>query len=255
MDSNFHIKSVSERMNSSGLSLPKIYPIRVSNEKATWITPSLDHIFIIPTFWTILHNIVRDWEEAALKYPFPPDLNTGERINYEMYAFDELEPQYIQCLFSYINFYFTLENGLNIFYDELKRLHYELGLSEKMPKKPKRDLYIDKLWRVRVFTVVHWGGPDKKHKLNSIAGRSWGLAYKNDVNNLIDLEFGYSSVVGAEDRVLKPIKETHEICTNHIIKLDEACASIMLKITSYLPLTIKGNKYEWLKPEIKKITS
>ena len=62
-----------------------------------------------------------------------------------MDALESLKPRFIQCLFSYINFFFTLENGFQVLLSELCELNSELGLELKAPKRPKRTAYIHKL--------------------------------------------------------------------------------------------------------------
>lgn len=161
---------MTEIMNSSELELPKIWPIRVWDRKniGTWTLPSLNHTEVIPTLWVILHQIDSDWKDHASSYSYSAlKKHHIHKAEFFVHALDELEPRYIQCLFSYINFFFTLENGLSIFYDELKNLKDELGLRLRIAKKPKRVPYIEKLRLVRNNTVVHWGGPDKKHDVDS----------------------------------------------------------------------------------------
>jgi hypothetical protein len=39
-----------------------------------------------------------------------------------MEALERLKPRFVQCLFSYINFFFTLENGFAVLFDELREI-------------------------------------------------------------------------------------------------------------------------------------
>ena len=228
-------------MNSSGLELPRIWPIRVWDHKndRTWTLPSLDHIEVIPTLWRVLDQIDTDWKDHAARYSYSalkdPDL---DKAVFVVHAVDELKPKYILSLFSYINFFFTLENGLSIFYDELKNLKDELSLKLKIAKTPKRVPYIEKLRLVRNHTVVHWGGPDKKHDLDSKAGRLWGFSLSTNVDDLTYLEFGYSSLVGAKDRTLKSLPETHIICIGYLKQYDALCAELLNRIANHLPMKI-----------------
>lgn len=245
------VKSTTDIMNSYGLELHKIWPIRVwdhSNNRA-WSLPALSNIEVIPTFWVILHQINNDWKDQALKFSYPT--GSDHNISKDEFLFDaldELKPRYIQCLFSYINFFFTLENGYSIFHGELKSFKDELSLRLKVPKKPKRNPYIEKLQLIRNHTVVHWGGPDKKYDIDSRAGRYWGFSFSSNADSLIDLEFGSETLVGAKDRVLKPLPETHRICTDHLKQYDLICASLLNEIVNNLPINIGNREYVYSKP-------
>ena len=145
-------------MNSSGLEIPKIWPVRVWDHKndRTWTLPSLDHIEVVPTLWLILSQINSDWKNYGSRYSYSKEKHPDiDKVVFFVHAIDEVKPKFILCLFSYINFFFTLENGLSIFYDELKTLKDEIGLRLKIAKKPKRVPYIEKLRLVRNNTVVH----------------------------------------------------------------------------------------------------
>ena len=127
--------------------------------------PGIDYIEAIPTCWKILDDLVIDWEIAASKYTFSQIQNVNEKMTYALYAMDELKPKYILCLFSYINFFFLLENGYKYIFHELLKLSFQLKLNLKIPKSPKRNKYIMKMRLVRNHTVIHWGGLDNKDKL------------------------------------------------------------------------------------------
>src|SRR5438445_9194163 len=161
-----------------------IPPIRVWDHReggGTWILPSLSHTEGIPTLWQILHLIRSDWAKAAADFSIPDDCagNSAKALCH-LDAFESLKPRYIQCLFSYINFFFTLENGFRILFSELGELNHELGLKLAVPKRPKRPAYIEKLWLVRNYTVVHWGGPNKICDLDSRTVRLWCLSWSSD---------------------------------------------------------------------------
>ena len=158
------------------------------------------------------------------------------------------KPKYILCLFSYINFFFLLENGYKYIFHELKKLSFQLKLNLKIPKSPKRNKYIMKMRLVRNHTVIHWGGLDNKDKLNSSAGKNWGLSHSTLDDSLIDLKFGCASVVGADDRTLEPLRETHQICSKYLKEHDDKCAELFHSIVKNLPIEINGKKYIWTKP-------
>lgn len=243
-------KSIIDIMNSYGLELHKTWPIRVWDHKnnRTWSLPALSNMEIIPTFWAILHQIDRDWKEHALKFSFATaNAHDTDRNRLLFEALEELKPRFIQCLFSYINFFFTVETGYSIFHDELKNLKDKLRLRLKVAKKPKRNPYIEKLRLVRNHTVVHWGGPDKKHDIDSRAGRYWGFSFSTNADSLVDLEFGSLTLVGAKDRVLKSLPETHKICTDHLKQYDLISANLLSEIVKHLPIKTGDLEYVYTK--------
>lgn len=164
--------------------ISKIEPIRVwdhAEGRGTWVLPALSHTEAIPTLWKILDLIRSDWTEAAAALSIPDNCtDISSKACFHLDALEYLKPRFIQCLFSYINFFFTLENGFQVLLSELGDLNHELGLKLKIPKSPKRPPYIEKIWLVRNHTVVHWGGPGKKHELDSRAGRLWGFSWPGD---------------------------------------------------------------------------
>lgn len=250
-NSNIHML-----IDNLSLELPKIYPIRVIDNSLNraWSLPGLSHLDIIPTFWSILFQIQNDWKTEVEKYSLPLKTDQETLLISTTEISIELEPRYIQCLFSYINFFFTLENGYSVLHSELKGLMHELGLHLPTIKRPKRCPYLEKMHRVRNFTVVHWGGPEKKSDINSAAGRLWGISYKNDPINLLDMEFGYLTLAGAEDRTLKSLRETHKICVDYLKQYDHSCADLLSKIVERLPLTIGFREYSWTKNPKEKST-
>jgi hypothetical protein len=248
------MRTMTEIMNESGLAVAKIWPIRVWDHApggGAWVFPGLSNTEAIPTLWGVLHQIHDDWLREAGRFSYAghrtadPEL---ERTRFLFAALDELKPRYIQCLFSYINFFFVLENGFSVFYDELRALQHQLGLGLKTDKKPKDPAYFAKLRRVRNTTVVHWGGPEKKHDINSRAGRYWGFSFDGASDNLADLRFGSTSLVGADDRQLESIPETHRICTDHLKQYDALCAELFERVVSRLPITVGGKEYTHSKP-------
>ncbi len=147
-----------------------------------------------------------------------------------------------------IHFFFLLENGFEVLYDELKDLQHELGLHFTIPKKPKPPEYREKLRRVRNTSAVHWGGPDKKQSLDSQAGRKWGFSLDATADTFIDLCFGSISLAGANDRQLLSLPETHRICVDYLKQFDMRCAEIMERIVSHLPRTRGSREYVSCEP-------
>jgi hypothetical protein len=164
--------------------ISKISPICVWDHReggGTWNIPSLDYAEGIATLWQILHLIPSDWARAAADFPLP---NNSAKALYHLDALDSLKPRYIQCLFSYINFFFTLENGFQVVLTELGEINCELGLNIAIPEAPERPAYIKKMRLVRNKTVVHWGEPEKNQTPDSQAGRLWGFSWPGDTADL-----------------------------------------------------------------------
>ncbi|MBI5294621.1 MAG: hypothetical protein HY869_04030 [Chloroflexi bacterium] len=240
-------------MNKTELELPNIWPIRVWDNQegggGTWVLPSLNHMEVIPTLWIILQQIIDDWKKYSAEFSFTSvnDPNIS-KIEFQFNTFDELEPRFINCLFSYINFIFLLENGFDVMFDELKGLAKELDLPIKIPKKPKRNAYIQRLRLVRNHTVVHWGGPKNKDYIDSRAGRNWGFSIPTDADTLEDISFGYVSLVGANDRELRTLAQTHMEVTAYLRKYDVACAGMLKEIVQFLPIKKGSLEYVYLAP-------
>ena len=133
--------------------------------------------------------------------------------------------------------------SFKIVLSEFGKLDRELGLKLDVPKHPKRPPYIDKLRRVRNSTVVHWGGSEKKHQLDSQAGRRWGFSWPGDATDLRNLAFGSQSVIGAQDRGLQPIPATHEVCMKYLKQYDDKCVDLFRGIASHLPITLGTRQY------------
>ncbi len=232
----------------SALAISKIAPVRVWDHRdggGTWLLPSLSHTEIIPTLWQILYLIQSDWGQAAACFAVPHEaVDDSEMAFSQMNALESLKPRYIHCLFSYINFFFTLENGFQVLLTELGQLNNELQLRLDVPKRPKQPAYVEKLRRVRNNTVVHWGGPAKKNELDSRAGRFWGFSWPGGSSDLTDLAFGNESLQGANDRVLHPIPKTHSICVEYLKQYDEKCADLLGRIVTRLPITLGTRQYE-----------
>jgi hypothetical protein len=236
-----------EILGSDVPAISKIAPIRVwdhGERRGTWVLPDLSHTEAIPTLWKILDLIRSDWTQAAAAVSLPENCNEfSSKASFHLDALESLKPRFVQCLFSYINFFFTLENGFQVLLSELGTLNHELDLKLKVPKAPKRPAYIEKLWLVRNHTVVHWGGPEKKHELDSRAGRLWAFSWPGDATDLTNLAFGSLTLVGARDHVLKPILETHDICLKYLKKWDDNCVELFEAILSHLPMKVGAREY------------
>jgi hypothetical protein len=229
---------------------PLVISVVDSVSHTVWMLPSLDYLDAVPTLWIILHQIIDDWTRYTneLSYVNYRNINP-DRENHLLWAFNELQPRYINCLFSYINFFFLLENGFDVLFREIKDIAKELKLTIKTPKKPKRTNYLDRVRMVRNYTVVHWGGPDQNMHIDSRAGRYWGLSYPLDTDTLEDIRFGHVSLTGATDRILLTLSQTHMECITHLREFDRNCASMLTEIIQALPITINSRTYESRNPK------
>src|SRR5258708_16525048 len=171
-------------MEVEELSVTKLGVIRVCDRSpggGLWTLPGTPNIgMIVP--WRILHQIVVDWEDYAATHAIPAEAEP--ELNIMLDSLVEQEPRYIQCLFSYIIFFFLLESGFRALLAELRKITRDLGLSPVRSKQPPRSEYIERLWRVRTHSIVHWGGPDKKDILNSHAGRYWDNTWPGVASSL-----------------------------------------------------------------------
>lgn len=242
------------------LTVPQIGIIRAwryGENGGAWTHPGLSPSNF-QTLWIILHQIEQDWIEAVQKidpkkYEDDPNLQSFD-------AYREIEPRYIQNLFSYINFFFLLETGFKTLADELKELSQNLDLKIKTENIPEHCAYIKKLKLVRNKTVVHWGEKKagkmseeqaNRHKKNTSAGRRWGAYWKptgDVICDLTNMGFGSMTVSGAEDRKLSSLPETHKICAAYLQQCDEICAALLKEIMDQIPITKNEIKYEAIYP-------
>jgi hypothetical protein len=61
----------------------------------------------IPLLWTILTQIVDDWNREAASHQETIDASTSqsEAMLNSLTAFDALQPRFLHCLFSYVMFF------------------------------------------------------------------------------------------------------------------------------------------------------
>lgn len=200
--------------------------------------------------WTVLHNCHDDWRNFSRSYPIPSDKEEDVRRELLSEALVHLQPRFIQCLFSYVNFFFLMDTGFGRLSKEVSDLYRKLQLKPKALKKPKPCSYIEKLRLVRNKTIVHWGEPKNAEceSPDDRAGWSWDRFLLTNDEDLYDFIFGGSSVPGALDRQLLPFRETHRICTEYLWKYDEHCASLLVGLKPHLPKTVDGVRYEIVDP-------
>jgi hypothetical protein len=195
-----------------------------------WRVPNAAVLANIPVLWAILFRVIEDWLSEASRYGLPLEIVVEEDKAVALVnAIEMAKPRYIQRLFSYITFFFALENGYCLVYSQLNRINRKLNLKLRHPRPPKRSEFIERLWLVRNFSIAHWAGTEKQN-LDSIAGRSWSLFIDKDeqeLYNISDLQFGASGVVqrdsatggevSSKDRQLSPLpkirvlREWHEV--------------------------------------------
>jgi hypothetical protein len=247
------IKTMTDLMHETGLEVPKIWPIRVIDQvnNRAWVLPGVSHIEAIPTLWKIIHQIVDDWTKEALQYSYKDDKYKDlDRYTFFTHAYDSLLPRYIHCLFSFINFFFLLQTHFRVLHKEITDLGSELSLGIAILPPPVEPLYVKKMRRVRNKTVVHMGEPRPRDPdvLDTAAGKMWGGSWDSNADTLLDINFGNSTVVGASERTLDSIPETHRICIAYLVEYDRVCAEALKEIVKHLPLTIGGKEYSYTQP-------
>jgi hypothetical protein len=220
-------------------------PIHVIDEEKhrTWVLPGLSHAYTVLILWKAIEVAVDQWNRAADENPLSAGALDAESWGKDYQTYEHLLPTYIHCLFSYTHNAFLLENGYLVLFNEIKGIAQEIGLKISVPKRPKRDAYIDRLRLVRNKTMTHWGGPDDRTHIDSFAGRLWGCSYPSKAETLKDLAFGYASVAGAKPRHLESINKTHEIFEAYLLEYDYACANMFSEIRAAMPVAIGKRTY------------
>ncbi len=228
------------------LELSKHEPIEVvdNNEFVIRYIPERQVLENIPVIWTMLEQVIQDWTTASRAYPsFANVKNKDKRAVLEFEAFRGFKPRIFQCLFSYIIFFFMLENGYQFVYSELNRVNRDLKLGIRCKKPPKHTEFIEALWKLRNYTVAHWASPTRKHLSDSIAGRQWGYAYGHTKRHD---EWGGDMehiVPGFPGVALASIPETHTRCSKYLGEFDQICADYLKAIIAQMPKTLNGVEY------------
>jgi hypothetical protein len=232
------------------LELSKQIPIEVhDHNKHQWRNiPDRQVLENIPVIWIMLEQVIQDWTTASRVYPsFANVKEKAKRAVLEFEAFQRFKPRLFQCLFSYIIFFFMLENGYHFVYSELNRINRELGLRTRHNKPPERTEFINSLWKLRNFSVAHWAGTEKNIS-DSVAGRQWGYAFGHtkrheewagDMEHLVPLFSGM---------VIASIPDTHARCSNYLSEFDIVCSDYLKAIIEQMPKTLNGveyNSYRW----------
>ena len=244
--------------------LPALWAISVLDEResAAWSVPSMVVQQNISLAWKILTQIVEDWKSAAQDFQLRLEEEVSDPVLLEFDVIQNAQPRFIQCLFSYITFFFALESGYSLIYSQLNKLNKELKLNLPHDKFVERSEFVRKLWRIRNFSIAHWGATEKKEQLDLIAGRYWDWYCSEKNNEILDIEqmgFGImkasrldinsKTAKSSADRKIESIPKTHQQCSKYLSKLDTTCVAYLASIKSKLPLVIDGRRYrnpeEW----------
>jgi hypothetical protein len=244
-------------MDMAFLKLPQMKPIAVlDNKKKAWGTlPSSPVFGNISTLWIILEQIVNDWKSEANKYPKSVASKPGKELLEFHDAFETIKPFYIRCLFSYVVFFFMLENGYNYVYSQLNWMNKKLCLNLPHGKLPSRPDFVRTLWRIRNFSVAHWADTEKRQCIDALEGRDFGIfcALESGQYELAQLQFGLTGATRddeasgkterSKDRRTKPLLETHTLCSNYLKELDGVCSDYLSDIKARLPTSLDACQY------------
>ena len=225
----------------NNIELSKQFPIEVVDNKQLIIlyTPEKEVLENISVIWTMLENVTLDWKAISRAYPtsFAGIKEEDRRRELEFNAFEQLKPRLFQCLFSYIVFFFMLENGYHFVYSELNRLNQELGLRISHRKLPERTDFVKALWKLRNFTIAHWAGTEKKTDFNSIAGRKWGYGFGHSIRHKYWAENIERIIPLFQGVVIASIPDTHARCSKYLENLDQICTNYLKALAGQMPKT------------------
>lgn len=224
------------------LELNKQIPLEIfnHNENTLLRVPDPQVMENIPVVWDMLEQVIKDWQATSKEFS---SLNLAKESFLDPETLAWLKPRMFKCLYSYVIFFFMLENGYHFVYSELNRVNNDLDLRIKHSKPPKRTEFINSLWKLRNFTIAHWAGTEKSAVADSIAGRQWGYAYGHSArfdkwaDAIEDIVPGFSGVAIAS------IPETHNRCTNYLSEFDQTCAEYLRDVILQMPKTKNGLEY------------
>ena len=202
--------------------------------------------------------IVQDWqhEVTPLQAFIDSASDENESLVHALHAFSALQPLYFKCLFSYVMFFVSLEEGYARFYEQLNVLNRKPFLQVKHAKKPNPTAYIKKIRRIRNLSIAHmhsrrassadsaaaamWqpmtlgGTIGRTHDLNKMTFGAMQLTLRDSAGNAIDQ---------AADFEVRGIPEMDRLCKAYIDKYDRVCADYLSEIHSSLPITIGDEQY------------
>jgi hypothetical protein len=115
----------------------------------------------IPLTRKMLQMVVEDWgrEASTIQLHLDNLSNENEKTIYVAQAFFSLQPLFLKCLFSYAMFFVVLERIYGKFYQELTLLNKEPFFQVKHLKRPIADSYIEKVRRIRNYSIAHIDSP------------------------------------------------------------------------------------------------
>lgn len=188
----------------------------------------------------MLEQVVQDWKETSKEFS---SLNHARENTPVPESFAWLKPRLFKSLYSYVIFFFMLENGYYFVYSELNRVNNDLGLRIKHRRPPKRTEFINSLWKIRNFTIAHWASTEKNVVTDSVAGRQWGYSFGHSSSFDKWAEFIEDIVPGFSGVAIASIPETHKRCTRYLVEFDQTCIGYLKDIVLHMPKTKDGLEY------------
>ncbi len=227
-----------------------------------WRKPQPELYTNIPMLWKFLDLVVQDWnrEVEPFQQHIEQSITEGEAYFHLGQAFLDLQPYYLKCLFSYVQFFVSLENAYNLFYRELNELNQAPVFKIKKHKKPQRSRYIEKVRVIRNISIAHIGS-DQVDPIDAKAAIRWqplSLVKSKDTPwNINQLSFGSGKLSTRDfagnitkqsvDLEIRGIPELHNNCMEYIDRYDECCANYLKALAAKLPLGHDDNFYSFLK--------
>jgi hypothetical protein len=194
----------------------------------------------LPVIWAILEQVVTDWQNISKEFS---TLHLAKENIMDPETLNWLRPRLFKCLYSYVIFFFMLENGYHFVYSELNHVNNDLDLRVKHNKPPKRTEFIISLWKLRNFTIAHWAGTEKSAISDSITGRQWGYAFMHSVRFDKWVDAIEHIVPGFSGVTIASISETHNRCTEYLSEFDHICTEYLKGIILQMPKTKNGLEY------------
>ena len=234
--------------------------ILVNNKKGIWVKPSGGIVSGVEQLFRIMNNIIDDFitKTEKIKANMVPIQTDSESLWFKNYKdYDDFSDLLYLSIISYTTVFFSLECGLKSIYEELNELNKKLNLNLNSVPLPKRDKYIYKLRLVRNKSCAHWGERVNENNIQNFLDQHAGyfIGSYNFPNNgdLLQAQWGGTSVsktdeatgkhFSAQDRMLKPLPETHDICLTYIRELDNICKEYLDNIKLCLPIIQNDIEY------------
>lgn len=189
-----------------------------------------------------LDETLEDWKRASLPYQSKID-SSSENSDFPAlaaYAFLELQPIFLKCVFSYAMFFVAADSAYNLFYSQLNRANNISGLHVKHKKPPKKNATIKKLKMVRDWSIVHIGSQKASEvdKLSAISWRPISWRRKSDESwDVNELTFGAfqrirrdadgTVLAKSQDIELPGLPDLHDECKEYFEKFDEVCTEYL----------------------------